>query len=228
MKKTIKIIILIALVSTLTNCNGQIKSKSTATAEKLNTKAIVGGGCDGCELMFISIPKNITAVDTSLGWYEEGQKLVIKGKVYQRDGKTPATNVIIYYWQTDAEGYYSPIDGMDEKALWHGHLRGWMKTDANGNYTLYTLRPAPYPKTDMPAHIHLSIKEPNISDEYYTDEITFDDDLLLTQEKRITLENRCGSGILKVQVKNNIQWAEHTIILGLNIPNYPESALMDK
>ena len=80
----------------------------------------------------------------------------------------------------------------------------------------------------MPAHIHPAIKEPNIDKEYYIDEFVFDDDKLLTGEKRRAMENRGGSGILKVLVSGDLQIAEHNIVLGLNIPNYPERIKIEK
>ena len=49
----------------------------------------------------------------------------------------------------------------------------------------------------------------------------FDDDKLLTGEKRKALENCGGSGVLKVLIAGDLQIAIHNIILGLNIPNYP-------
>ena len=222
MKRLIQFILFIFLFSSLTGCNGQTKSNSS-TIQKTETKKLVGGGCDGCEIMFVGMPTSILSVDTSVGWTEKGQKLLVTGKVYKIDGKTPAPNVIIYYWQTDNNGYYSPTNGMDEKAKRHGHIRGWVKTDENGNYSIYTIKPAPYPNDNIPAHIHTSIKEPNIDNEYYIDEFIFDDDRLLTGEKRKALENRGGSGVLRVLISDNLQIAEHNIILGLNIPNYPET-----
>jgi protocatechuate 3,4-dioxygenase beta subunit len=172
--------------------------------------------------MFVGMPKNIKSIDTSAGWTEKGQKLLITGTVYRLGGKNPAPNVIIYYWQTDNNGYYSPNKEMDEQTKRHGHVRGWVKSDENGKYSIYTIRPAPYPNDTMPAHIHISIKEPNIDNEYYIDEFVFDDDLLLTGKKRKELENRGGSGVLRVLIDKDMQIAEHNIILGLNIPNYPE------
>ncbi|MEO7282157.1 intradiol ring-cleavage dioxygenase, partial [Gelidibacter sp.] len=222
MKKTIKIIFFIALVSTLTNCNGQVKNDKKQTEIKTDKNKLVGGGCDGCELMYVGMPKNIKSIDTSTGWTEKGQKLLITGTVYKIGGKIPAPNVVIYYWQTDNYGYYSPKEGMDEQAKRHGHIRGWVKSDENGKYSIYTIRPAPYPNDDMPAHIHTSIKEPNIEDEYYIDEFVFDDDILLTGKKRKALENRGGSGVLRVLIDKDLQVAEHNVVLGLNIPNYPE------
>jgi protocatechuate 3,4-dioxygenase beta subunit len=206
----------------LTGCSGQTNT-TTLPSSNSDTKKIVGGGCDGCEIMFVDMPTKISSIDTSLGWLENGQKLLITGKVYKLDGKTPASNVIIYYWQTDNNGYYSPSQGMNEKAKRHGHIRGWVKTDENGNYSIYTIMPAPYPKRDIPAHIHTSIKEPNINNEYYIDEFVFDDDKLLTGDKRKKLENRGGSGILRLFKKGELRIAEHNIILGLHIPNYPET-----
>jgi protocatechuate 3,4-dioxygenase, beta subunit len=222
MKKLFHILTLVMLVVFLKSCQGQTKS-NLPIQKSTDIKKLVGGGCDGCELMYVGMPTNINATDTSAGWTEKGQKLLVTGKVYNIDGKTPASNVIIYYWQTDDNGYYSPKNGMDENAKRHGHIRGWVKTDKNGNYAIYTIKPAPYPNDNIPAHIHTSIKEPNIENEYYIDEFVFDDDKLLTSNKRKALENRGGSGILRVLLKEDLQIAEHNIILGLHIPNYPET-----
>lgn len=222
MKKLIlcKTILYLLLIS----CNEQTNHKPKNESNK-----IVGNGCDGCELMYIGMPKNISSIDTSSGWNEKGQKLIITGTTFQLDGKTPVPNVVIYYWQTDNNGYYSPKAEMDEKAKKHGHIRGWVKTDANGKYTIKTIRPAPYPNDILPAHIHLSIKEPDIENEYYTDEINFDDDkLLIPHLKKYRQENRGGSGITRILLKDSLQIAEHDIILGLNIPNYPKKRTLGK
>ena len=221
MNRIFQLGIFVILCNFLTSCNGQTKNSSTTTQTAAQKNKLVGGGCDGCEIMFVGMPTNINAVDTSAGWKEKGQKLLVTGIAYKIDGKTPASNVIIYYWQTDNNGYYSPKNEIDEKAKRHGHIRGWVKTDENGKYSIYTIKPAPYPNDNIPAHIHTSIKEPNIDNEYYIDEFIFDDDKFLTGEKRKALENRGGSGILRVLNSGNLQIAEHNIILGLNTPNYP-------
>lgn len=101
---------LLFVCSFFLSCNGQTNDK----AQKSNNK-IVGGGCDGCELMYIGMPTEIHSVDTSPGWNEKGQKLIITGTAFHLDGKTPAKDVVIYYWQTDNDGYYSPKAGMDEE-----------------------------------------------------------------------------------------------------------------
>jgi protocatechuate 3,4-dioxygenase beta subunit len=217
MKKILNIGLFCLFFIPLTSCNGQTKNAKINTG---NNNKIVGGGCDGCELMYVGMPKNIQSVDTSSAWHEKGQRLLVTGKVVKLDGITPAPNVIVYYWQTDSNGYYSNGKGKSKK---HGHIRGWVKSDKQGNYSIYTIRPVPYPNRDIPAHIHLSIKEPQIADEYYTDGLVFADDIKLTSDKRNKFKNRGGSGILRLLIDKDMQVAEHNIILGLNIPNYPTS-----
>lgn len=217
MKKILNLGFIFLFLMSLTSCNSQTKNRKTPITNKKNK--VVGGGCDGCELMYVGIPKNIQPIDTSLAWNEKGQKLLVTGKILKLDGITPAPNIIVYYWQTDNNGYYSNGKGRSKK---HGRIRGWVKSDEQGNYSIYTIRPVPYPNRDIPAHIHLSIKEPKIDNEYYIDNLEFSDDILLTGKKRKALKNRGGSGILRILIDKEMQIAEHNIILGLNIPNYPK------
>jgi protocatechuate 3,4-dioxygenase, beta subunit len=220
MNRLMCLLLFVSLLNFLSSCNVQTKPNSAAP-QNTRTKKLVGGGCEGCELMFVGMPSNIQSVDTSAVWAQKGQKLLVTGTVFKLDGKTPAPDIVIYYWHTDTKGYYSPKPGMHEKAKPHGYIRGWVKTDENGKYSIYTTKPAPYPNDNIPAHIHTSIKEPDIDNEYYIDDFVFDDDKLLTGEKRKALENRGGSGVLRVLISGDLQIAEHNIILGLNIPNYP-------
>jgi protocatechuate 3,4-dioxygenase, beta subunit len=186
-----------------------------------DTAQIVGGGCESCELMYVGMPKDINAVDTSKGWAESGRKLVITGTVYKSDGQTPASDVILYYWQTDDNGLYSTADGINQNAKPHGRIRGWMKTGVNGVYALYTIRPAAYPGSQNPEHIHVVVKEPNLN-EYYIDEFVFDNDPFLTPDIRKHHENRGGSGVLKTVDDGAVQTANHDIIVGQNVPDYPK------
>lgn len=206
----------------LSGCQGQPAQSPRQPLPSSNK--LIGGGCDGCALLYVGRPATINSVDTSAGWFEGGQKLLVTGTVFKPDGKTPAPNVILYYWHTDNKGYYSPTPQQVPQARLHGHIRGWIQTGQKGEYALYTSRPAPYPNRDLPAHIHTAIKEPTIDTEYYLDEFVFDDDPLLTGAKRKALENRGGSGILRILLSGDLQIAEHNIVLGLHIPNYPQAA----
>jgi protocatechuate 3,4-dioxygenase beta subunit len=171
--------------------------------------------------MYIGIPKEINSSDTSIGWDQKGQKLLITGLILKSDGHTPAPNVILYYYHTDIIGIYPNSKDLNQKVARHGKIRGWVKSDNDGRYSIYTVRPAAYPNRSDPAHIHPSIKEPNQINEYYIDDFVFDDDPLLTTAKRRAMENRGGSGVLRTFEKGELKVAEHNIILGSNIPNYP-------
>jgi len=225
--KKFKILVLSVIVFQITTgCNGQQKPEISSSSRSIKK---VGGGCDGCDEMYIGMPERMAASDTSLGWYDKGQKLLVTGTVFKLGGQTPAPDVIIYYYQTDQTGYYPKREGLDKRVRNHGSIRGWVKTDQNGKYTIYTTRPAPYPDRSSPAHIHVLIKEPNIDNEYYIDDLVFDDDPLVFAQKKIRpFENRGGSGILRALISDDLQIAEHNIILGLNIPDYPETLQNEK
>jgi protocatechuate 3,4-dioxygenase beta subunit len=210
-------LIIIALLCLL-QCQAQ---PSSQPGLKQNSHQVVGGPFENGHFFYIEMPDHITSIDTSPGWHLNGEKLKITGTIYKPDGRTPASGVILYYYHTDERGYYPNHNDLNPQVVRHGYIRGWVKTSADGQYTIYTVRPAPYPNTDMPAHIHPAIKEPGIDKEYYIEEFVFDDDLLLTNELRQSAENRGGSGILKLKNYNGISIAQHDIILGLNIPNYP-------
>jgi protocatechuate 3,4-dioxygenase, beta subunit len=209
-------------VLVLSACQGQATRENQAQKRP----ATVGGAFENREFVYYGIPRIMSAVDTSPGWTQNGQKIRVAGTIYLADGKTPAPDVLLYYYQTNTAGRYEHRPGEarsmppNDKGQTHGYIRGWVKTDARGRYTIYTVRPGTYPTRDEPAHIHATIKEPNEINEYYIDDFVFDDDLLLTSEKRRKMEKRCGSGILSLAQKEGLLTGERNIILGLNIPGY--------
>ena len=221
MKQIFKLGLFIATLNFLTDCNGQTKTESNQNEIKTDKNKLIGGGCDGCELMYVGMPKVISSEHISNGWDEGKQKLILTGKVFQLDGRTPASDVVIYYWHTDDSGLYSSNDQTPKQAKEHGKLRGWVKSDKSGNYKIKTSRPDAYPNDNIPQHIHLSIKEPDIINEYYADLYFDDDPLYLNQKKKYGKLDRAGTEILRIVLDGNIQIAEHTIVLGLNIPDYP-------
>lgn len=180
----------------------------------------IGGACEGCEAIYespVAFDKLSNAVMLP-DYNDVGTKIEVSGIVYQRDGKTPAKDVVLYVYHTNQKGVY-PTKG-DEKgwAKQHGYIRGWVKTDANGFYQFYTLRPAGYPNRKDPEHIHLTVKEPG-KNEYYLDDYLFADDPRLP--KTLETNPRGGDGILTLtKDRTGVSKAKRNIILGLNIPNY--------
>ncbi len=188
------------------NCSGQSRKS-------------IGGGCEGCEAIFEFGEKTLAPVDTLPGFEINEPKLKLTGTVFQKDGKTPASDVILYVYHTDRTGIYPKKGTETGWAKRHGYLRGWIKTDETGRYTFYTFRPAAYPDRSEAEHIHLTVKEPD-KNEYYLDDYLFEDDPILTAQKRKILSNRGGSGIGNPQLENGIHTIHRDIILGLNIPDY--------
>ena len=181
---------------------------------------LVGGSCEGCEAVFEYGSKKLTNSDTLPDFKERGPKLEISGTIYQADRKTPAKNVILYIYHTDQKGVYPQKGNETGWAKRHGYLRGWIKTNADGKYKFYTLRPASYPNSRAPQHIHPVIKEPN-KNEYYIDEYLFTDDPFLDENEKANQQKRGGSGIITLTKKQDGTWVgKRDIVLGLNIPNY--------
>ncbi|WP_333879135.1 dioxygenase family protein [Flavobacterium sp.] len=212
---------IVTLAFILFACQNHTNSQ-TPKRSVSETQNTIGGGCEGCELMYVGMPQTLTSVHQSIGWNQGHTRLIITGKVVQIDGKTPAPNVVIYYWHTNDEGLYEANAQTPKKALVHGRLRGWVKTDAHGNYMIKTSRPAAYPNDSIPQHIHLSIKEPDLTKEYYADLYFDDDPLYLRHKKRYGKLDRAGTELLRIVLDDTVQIAEHNIVLGLHIPNYPK------
>ncbi|MEB2773943.1 intradiol ring-cleavage dioxygenase [Algoriphagus sp. D3-2-R+10] len=191
----------------------------SCNAQTIPSDKVVGGPCEGCEAIFEFGDKKLNAVDTLPLFSENEPKLIITGRVFQRDGKTPTSDVIIYIYHTNREGIYQTQGNEKGWAKRHGFIRGWVKTDDEGNYTFYTFRPGAYSSRDEPEHIHITIKEPGKT-AYYLDDFVFEDDPLLTKERKENLNNRGGSGVMIPMLENGILTIHRDLILGLNIPEY--------
>jgi protocatechuate 3,4-dioxygenase beta subunit len=172
--------------------------------------------CEDCELMFDGMPDNISWRSSLAGSSEPGEPLIISGKILKHDGKTPAPGILIYVYQTDNAGLYSPSP-TQTKGKRHGHLRGWVITDAQGRYEIKTIRPASYPNSKNPQHIHPIIKESE-SKIYWIEDFLFADDPLLTDQEKSRLSKRGGSGVMTLTKNSEGVWiGKRDIVLGLNV-----------
>jgi protocatechuate 3,4-dioxygenase, beta subunit len=105
----------------------------------------VGGPCEGCEAALEFGDKPLTSIDTLPDFHDPGPKLQVGGTIYQSDGKTPANNVILYVYHTDQNGEYPKKGDETGWARQHGYIRGWIRTNEDGKYRFYTLKPGAYP-----------------------------------------------------------------------------------
>lgn len=215
MNKTLKTVYVLSLMVFISSCaNSQDK--------KIDNPKLVGGPCEGCEAIFEYGDKKMSSVDTLPDYDEEGIKIRITGTVYQPDGKSPAEDVIVYIYHTNQDGIYE--NKYDEKswARRHGYIRGWVKTDANGIYEFYTLKPGVYPSGSEPAHIHITILEPD-GRYYWLNSYHFAGDPLLTDKETNQKSPRGGSvGLLSLKKVEGDMTGTRNIVLGKNIPGYSE------
>lgn len=183
------------------------------------TNKLVGGPCEGCEAIYEYGNRILKPVDTLPEFKKLPHPIKISGIVYKQDGKTPASNVILYVYHTNDKGVYPKKDGSKGWERRHGYLRGWMKTDENGSYAFYSSRPASYPNTTLPQHIHITVKEPE-KNEYYLADYYFSDDPNLSTTIKNRTNHRGGNGIISLQKKGELYVAQRNIVLGQHIPDY--------
>ncbi|HEX2788704.1 MAG TPA: intradiol ring-cleavage dioxygenase [Ignavibacteria bacterium] len=196
-------------------------NKTDSTSPILSREIRISDGCEDCTLIFEGMPsfENMLSETSIANSNEPGEPLEISGTIFMPDGKTPAPDILLYIYHTDNKGLYSQWDTQTVGKR-HGHLRGWMKTDKEGKYKFTTIRPASYPNSNNPQHIHPIIKEP-YKTEYWIDDYLFEDDPLMKGGLPSYIQNRAGNGIIKVAKNENGVWmGKRDLILGLNIPNY--------
>jgi protocatechuate 3,4-dioxygenase beta subunit len=92
-----------------------------------------------------------TSTAVLAGPKEPGERLVVTGTVFAPDGVMPAAGVFLYAYNTDAAGHYNNERGLPPR------LRGWMKTGPDGRYEYRTVKPASYPGSRIPAHVHTQL-----------------------------------------------------------------------
>ncbi|KAJ5232246.1 hypothetical protein N7468_005202 [Penicillium chermesinum] len=100
---------------------------------------------------------------------KDGQMTFMHGRVLDFTTKKPLVGATVEVWQASTNGLYEQQD--PEQVEYN--LRGKFKTDADGRYYFYCLRPTPYPVPDdgpagkllqlmdrhpfRPAHIHILV-----------------------------------------------------------------------
>lgn len=107
---------------------------------------------------------------------EPGRKIKVLVTVKGTDS-LPVANVLVYLYQTDSRGWYaagSPHVGGNEGDMRHARLFGYVKTNTNGQFELHTIKPSGYPRSDLPAHIHIHFEA--VGYQPYVTELLFDDD----------------------------------------------------
>ena len=122
-----------------------------------------------------SEPANVNSTTTIVPAGEPGEPLIVHGRVFGPDGEHPVAGVIVYAYNTDKEGFYSP-DGK----VGHPRLKGHMKTDSEGRFELHTIMPGRYPGMHIPAHVHFNLWGSGYPVQW-TEDLRFEGDSYLTE-----------------------------------------------
>ncbi len=184
---------------------------------------VVGGPCEACADVFRGLPDALTSSGFIAPEREEGERMRIEGTVRDSEGRA-VPGVIVYAYHTNAKGIYPSDQARGDDASRHGRLRGWVKTDENGRYRFDTIRPAGYPDTDLPAHVHMHVIEPGRCT-YIIDDIHFEDDPRLSVAHRRAARGRGGPGIATPRRGESGRWlVTRDIVLGEKIPDYEDCA----
>jgi protocatechuate 3,4-dioxygenase beta subunit len=95
-----------------------------------------------------------------------GQLIHIEGQVLDEDGR-PVADAVVELWQANAAGRYAhPNDARSAPLDPHFIGSGRVRTDAEGRYGFFTIRPGAYPVPGdavwwRPPHVHFSVLGPS-------------------------------------------------------------------
>ena len=129
----------------------------------------------------IDVPDNVSWKTSLSKKSDRDELMIISGTIFQPDGRTPAPNILIYFYHTDSDGYYGRGGEVRD-----GHFRGWMLTGANGKYEFSSIKPAPYPKRTEPAHVHMTLTGKNFKEDSINT-ILFEGDKFIKPEERTSV-----------------------------------------
>jgi protocatechuate 3,4-dioxygenase beta subunit len=152
----------------------------------------------------------LSNTDTIPDYRSKTNKLKLTGIIYQSDGITPAKDVILFIEQPDEDGDFDLRKTGEDRYVFH---RSWVKTDADGRYTLYTFVPGGDRRYKQLQQIFPLIKAPT-QQIYEVDTFLFDEDPLLTKACRKRMAKKGdATRILKLKSLEGMYVAERNIIL---------------
>ena len=118
-----------------------------------------------------------SAIDIT-GPQEPGTRIQLSGTIVDPNGK-PVSGVKMFLYHTDATGYYSrPVNNPRQ-----ARLRGTLWSNASGQYSFNTIKPAHYGDVSSPPamHIHVHLQAPD-GPEHWVESFYFEDDPRLRVE----------------------------------------------
>jgi len=189
------------LAAVLSGC--QPSTQGPASAERAPAGLGPLSACEWCGAA--EAPAELSWDLRIAGEDEPGEALVLEGRIFLADGRTPAAGVLMYAYHTNSAGVYPKRGDETGNGRRHGYLRGWLRTSAEGRYRIRSIRPGAYPDSEQPQHIHVTLRPPG-GEEFWIDDFGFDDDPLLTDAVRAELDNIGGFGIMVLEGNAGVGW----------------------
>jgi len=135
---------------------------------------------------------------------EPGERMTVRLRLTGAKGE-PFAAALVYAYQTSAKGFYAQ-DAAHVQAMAgdvsHARLFAYVLTDDDGWIELRTIRPAGYPNSDLPQHIHLHAEHEGRSLD--GSELVFTDDPRLTKDVRKEYEG--NRAIIATPRKQDGRW----------------------
>ncbi|WP_373068209.1 hypothetical protein [Gemmatimonas sp.] len=137
---------------------------------------------------------------------EPGEQMRIRLRFEDVRGK-PHSGLIVYAYQTDAQGHYATGNGETGCYRFHGALHAFTRTDTDtvGAVSFETIRPGPYPGRTDPQHVHVVVQFADARG-FYLNSLVFSDDPRVTPTYRVSERDAGGSGIATPQRDSAGTW----------------------
>jgi protocatechuate 3,4-dioxygenase beta subunit len=108
---------------------------------------------------------------------EPGTPLLIRGTLFKADGQAPLAGALVFAYHTDQKGFYN-----ETRAPQAWRLKGAVRTAPDGTFEFQTIRPASYPDTGIPQHVHVELLTED--GRFHAGEWRFADDPLVDAQER--------------------------------------------
>lgn len=145
-------------------------------------------------------PRNPSSKIRIVSESEPGEPLVVSGTIYSLKDSKPIEGITLFVYHTDARGLYNDQGNSRDAGP---RLHGWMRTKSDGRYEFRTIKPASYPNSEIPMHIHATVFDAS-RPEYWIDSYWFEGDPFITPKQMAGLSGR-GGGNSIISLKRDEQ-----------------------